>query len=180
MPRYVNTGRSEAPLMIKLRIHNLNMKIQPPFKQKQLTQRTGFTKGFLIEIKIKITVRIWKRYRHYWPFVRGICMSPVVSPHKWPCTEVWFFAVVNPNKLLNKESSYCWFGTPGRSCDVNVLYYENYRFSFAIWKWWFSSQNLKCPVWYRALNVLLTRTSCCIKSRIAAIERPWRSYDVLT
>ena len=25
----------------------------------------------------------WKRFQHYWPFVRGIHRSPVDSPHKW-------------------------------------------------------------------------------------------------
>ena len=31
-------------------------------------------------------VRAWKCFLHYWAFVRGICQSPVDSPHKGPVT----------------------------------------------------------------------------------------------
>ena len=47
---------------------------------------------------------IWKSFLHYWPFVRGIHLSQVVSTHKGPT--MWnfdVFCVITLNKLLNNS-----------------------------------------------------------------------------
>ena len=36
-------------------------------------------------------------------------------------TELWFFISVSLNMLLSQQSSYQWFETPWRSCDVTVI-----------------------------------------------------------
>ena len=56
-----------------------------------------------------------------WPFVRGICRSPVDSLHKGPVMRALVFSLVSLNKLLNKQSRCRWFTTTRRSCDVALM-----------------------------------------------------------
>ena len=54
----------------------------------------------------------WKHFPPYWPFVRGIHLSPVNSPQKRPVTrsfDVYFD--LRPNKRLSKQSLGWWFET---------------------------------------------------------------------
>ena len=54
--------------------------------------------------------------------VRGVCRLLSDSPHKGPVMQGFcVFFVVIPNRLLNKHSSYWWFETSWRSCDVTVM-----------------------------------------------------------
>ena len=55
----------------------------------------------------------WKHSLHYWPFVRGIHQSPVISPHKgqW-CGSLMFFFDLRLNKRLSKQSWGWWFEMP--------------------------------------------------------------------
>ena len=53
----------------------------------------------------------------YWP-----ARSTVDSPRKWPV--IWCFYVLfglSLNKLLNKQSSWWWFETQCRPCDVTIM-----------------------------------------------------------
>ena len=65
-------------------------------------------------------VMAWRRFPHYWSFVRGIHRWPVDSPHKGPV--MWSFDsfVVRPIKLSSKQSICLWLGMPRRPCDVTV------------------------------------------------------------
>ena len=47
----------------------------------------------------------WKRFPHYWTFVKGIHRPSVDSPHKGPV--MWRFDVLSQNKLLNKQCRLC-------------------------------------------------------------------------
>ena len=65
--------------------------------------------------------RTCKRVTHYWPFVMGIHRCAVhrspVDLHKR--LVMWSF-YINTDKLLSKQSRFCWFETPGRSYNVTV------------------------------------------------------------
>ena len=54
-------------------------------------------------------VMTWKCFPHYWPFLRHIHWSPVVSPHKRPWrSKLWCFLHCTLEKLLNKQSIRWW------------------------------------------------------------------------
>ena len=57
----------------------------------------------------------WKHFPLYWPFVRGIHLSPVNSPHKgqWSGALIFFFDLCL-NKRLSKQWYGWWFETPSR------------------------------------------------------------------
>ena len=71
-------------------------------------------------------VMAWKRFRHYWPFVRGIHhWSQDNSSHTRP--EVLTFGdffVVSLNKALGKQLICWWFELPYCSCVVDTLSYH--------------------------------------------------------
>ena len=57
----------------------------------------------------------WKRFPHYWPFVRGIHRSPVNSPHKDQRRRAVMFSLIYiRKKRLRKQSWGCWIDTPSR------------------------------------------------------------------
>ena len=59
----------------------------------------------------------WKHFQRYWPFVRGICRSPVNSPHKAQWRGALMFSLIcTLNKRLSKQSGGWWFETP--SCSL--------------------------------------------------------------
>ena len=71
-------------------------------------------------------ISLWRHdiemFRHYWPFVRGIHLSPGDSPHKGP--EMWSFNIpsnVCLNKLLNKQSRGNWTDMSCHPFDVSVM-----------------------------------------------------------
>ena len=66
-------------------------------------------------------VMTWKRFPHYWPFVRGIRRSQdSLIKGKWRGVLTLLF-IVSLNRMLNKRSS-CWpFKTPWRSRDATVM-----------------------------------------------------------
>ena len=93
----------------------------------------------------------WKRFLHYWPFVRGICYTfniigplweesttvpqywpvvrrinwwPVYSPHKGPV--MWNF--VSLKKLLNRQCSCWWLKLPWSSYAVPVMKFGKQHF----------------------------------------------------
>ena len=61
-------------------------------------------------IAFRITYK-WKQFPRYWPFVRGIHGSPVVSLIKASDAELWCFFDLSLNKRLRRW----WFETPSRS-----------------------------------------------------------------
>ena len=72
----------------------------------------------------------WKHFPRYWPFVRGIHLSPVNSPHKGQWRRALMFSSdLRLNKRLSKQSWGWWFETP--SCPLwrqrNVMYMSNAR-----------------------------------------------------
>ena len=63
----------------------------------------------------------WKRFLHYWPFVRRIHRSPVDSPHKEPVMlSFYVYFVARLNKLFCKQSNCGWFDVPWHQCDVTL------------------------------------------------------------
>ena len=57
----------------------------------------------------------WKHFPRYWPFVRGIHLSPVNSPHKGQWRYALMFSFICAfNKRLGKHSWGWWFETPWR------------------------------------------------------------------
>ena len=117
----------------------------------------------------------WKRFLHYWPFVRGIHHSLVYSPNKGPVMgslNVCF--AVSLKKLLNNRFAcdLTWWRhqmetfsallaicagnspVPGefptqrpvtRSFDVFFYLRLNKRLSKQSWGWWL--ETLPCPLW---------------------------------
>ena len=66
-----------------------------------------------------------KHFPRYWPFVRGIHRSAVVSPHKGQWRGALMFSLICLNKWLSKQSRSQWFETPSRSlwrhCNTAVI-----------------------------------------------------------
>ena len=67
----------------------------------------------------------WKHFPRYWPFVRGIYRSPLISPHNRPVARSFdVFFDLRLNKQLNKQSRGWWFETLSRSlwrhCNVSL------------------------------------------------------------
>ena len=57
----------------------------------------------------------WKHFPRYWPFVRGIHLSPVNSPHKGQWHGALMFSLICAlNKRLSKQPRGWWFETPSR------------------------------------------------------------------
>ena len=63
---------------------------------------------------LRDNVVTWKRFPHYWPFVRGFHQSSVDSPTK----NLDDSFNVSIDKLFNKQSSCRWFETPWRHCNA--------------------------------------------------------------
>ena len=49
-------------------------------------------------------VMTWRRFSHYWPFVRGIHRWPMGSPHKGPVIKCFCVSLISLNKLLSEVS----------------------------------------------------------------------------
>ena len=65
-------------------------------------------------------IMAWKRFLHYWPFVKENHRSAVMdSAHNVPLMR--FFDVSFLANLLNKESSCRQFQAPRHSCNVTVM-----------------------------------------------------------
>ena len=68
-----------------------------------------------------------KHFPSYWPFVKRINRSQVVSPHKgqWR-RDLMFFLYLRPNKRLRKQSRRRWLETPSRwlrrHCDMDFFF----------------------------------------------------------
>ena len=58
----------------------------------------------------------WKHFPHYWPFVREINRSPVISPHKGQWRGALMFSLICLNKRLSKQWWGWWFDVP--SCSL--------------------------------------------------------------
>ena len=54
-----------------------------------------------------------------------LCEGLMDFPQRGRFEELWCSIVVNLNKLLNKKSSWRWFETSWRSCDINIVCYES-------------------------------------------------------
>ena len=65
-------------------------------------------------VRIHDDVIKWKHFPRYWPFVRGIHLSPVNSPHKPVTRSFVVFFDLCPNKRLSKHWRGWWFETQSR------------------------------------------------------------------
>ena len=73
----------------------------------------------------------------YWPLVRGIHRSPLISPHRGQWRGALMFSLICAlNKRLCKHSWGWWFETPLCSlwCNCNGLFL---RFELAVFQFWF-------------------------------------------
>ena len=76
----------------------------------------------LQQLQAHYDVMTWKRFLHYWPFVRGIHRWPVDSHHKGPVMRSFGVSFnVSLNKLLNKQSRGRWIEKSWLSFDVTVM-----------------------------------------------------------
>ena len=57
----------------------------------------------------------WKHFPRYWTFARGIHQSPVNSPHKGQCAELWYFLWSAPEQPVEETIETPGFKTPSRS-----------------------------------------------------------------
>ena len=62
----------------------------------------------VLTLRLTNQFMVWKSFPHYWPFVRGIVGSPVISPHKrsatWPFyISAFLFSLI---KLLAGRNGY--------------------------------------------------------------------------
>ena len=77
-------------------------------------------------------------FPRYWPFVRGIHLSPGNSPHKGHCRGALIF-YLRLNKRLSKQSWGWWFETPShplwRHCNANPLLLNHGNYSL-LWVFW--------------------------------------------
>ena len=67
----------------------------------------------------------WKHFPRYWPFVRRIHRSPLISPHKGQWRRALMFSLIYAfSKRLSKQWWGWWFETPSHSlwrhCNVEV------------------------------------------------------------
>ena len=86
---------------------------------KYLHPKTGQTDRIIVHDD----VIKWKHFPRNWPFVRGIHLSPVNSPHKGQWRGALMFSLICAlNKRLSKQSWGWWFETPSgllwRHCNV--------------------------------------------------------------
>ena len=66
---------------------------------------------FNSSVRLHGDVITWKRFQHYWRFVRGIHQS-AVSSQKVSVTESFTILFASLDKLGNKQSSCWWFKMP--------------------------------------------------------------------
>ena len=115
-----------------------------------------------------ITLTPWWRHQmetfpRNWPFVRGIHLSPVSSPHKgqWRGALMFFFDL-RLYKRLSKQSSGWWFETlPSplwRHCNENKILRCNYSSLFYL-KWRFSGTSNTVQAWIS--NYIPLKTMGC-------------------
>ena len=81
---------------------------KPPTEFAAIDPKTGTMQN---------NVMTWKRFPHYWPFLRGILRSPSQGASN---AELWCFYFVISRELLNEQLSCQQFETPWRSCDANL------------------------------------------------------------
>ena len=75
--------------------------------------------GIMHQNKYHGDVMIWKRFKCYWFFERGIHSRRYIISKKASNSELWFFSVVRQKQLLMSRCR--WFKTPWRLCDVTVM-----------------------------------------------------------
>ena len=112
----------------------------------------------------------WKHFPRYWPFVRGIHLSPANSPHKgqWRGASIFFFDR-GLTKRLSKQSGRWWFETLSCSLWRNgltlsvqlIICHHQCRYQFGteyatchyLNQWW------SCPV----MHMCVSRLQCVNK-----------------
>ena len=55
--------------------------------QKTLGSQGKLAEHSVLWLWFHAVIMAWKWFSHYWPFVRGICLWLVDSPHKWPMVQ---------------------------------------------------------------------------------------------
>ena len=107
----------------------------------------------------------WKHFPRYWPFVRGIHRSPVISPHKGQWRGDLIFFDMRLNKWLSKQSWDRWSETPSHPlwCHCNDTSFSHLFMTFILlhirWRLY-----MFVTVYYRKTKV----THACLQQLDAA------------
>ena len=114
-------------------------------------------------------IRIVSWWPHnYWPFVRGIRQWLVDSPRTGPVMRSLDVSFVDLSKLLTKQHSCLWLGTPWRSCDVTLMFFR-----------WLIRHRLQCCSREKSARLLLRGmvhlecTLCCAYYRLGHRHFGW-------
>ena len=62
----------------------------------------------------------WKRFLHYWPFVKETAVTDGLPSQRASCSDV--FVVMRLKKFSQKQTSCGWPETPWRPCDISLLW----------------------------------------------------------
>ena len=96
-----------------------------------------------------------KRFMHFWPFVRGIDWSSLVSTHK--CLVTWivvFYFLFSWKTLWNKGSGCPWLETPSSSCGVELIMTKFiFQFIFVIYAVCITFNALYIQSWCKIITV---------------------------
>ena len=128
-------------------------------------------------------VMTWKRFPHYWPFVRGIQKLSLDSPHNgsdWSPVmknfDVSFVVILG--QLLNKQSSCQWFEMTEHSCDITVMMLS-IRKSRHIWLFGLQTDNLWLfSNWFIVLWWLMPYGIMCLRYSLLSytLSRYWLKH----
>ena len=128
-------------------------------------------------------VMTWKRFPHYWPFVKEINWSSISSLHKGPL--MWsfrVFIVVMLNNLCSEQSSFRCSEMPWRLygviCDPNLKHSK-------IGAMMHQRNNVTVIIlakWKMNLGVDVNLASCSLserRGRSCFVSCRWSSFDIL-
>ena len=73
---------------------------------------------------VKITSWYWNIFRIYWPFVWGIHMSQVGSPHKGPVEQMFSLTLSWTSSWTLTPPSSWWFETPWRHSVIGLIWLQ--------------------------------------------------------
>ena len=94
--------------------------------------------SFLLFSLCSIYVIVWKRFPHYWPFVRAVNVG--FLSQRLRDAELWYCICCQPEQILKKHSSGRWLETSKHSCDPTALWFHGpcnfYGSQICLLTWW--------------------------------------------